>query len=332
MPAATIFDRVLFCGREAVKGTSPFTVTKTFASTVTDVTGAITANALNPTMQAVKVRSVKVAPAMTSIDRPIIKGSMGNAPNIIGKKMVQVDVEVELRGSGVAGTAPEFTPLLEACGLTPTLVAATSVTFNPSATTVTLAAGVTLRVFYDNMLYEVTGCAGTGTIDMTIGNIILATLTFQGAYAVPTPAVIGTMSTVPFDNSSPIVGGVTDVITDGGGAVKAAAFSMDIGNDVQEHYIVGDHQFSVANRNPTLTLTKDSVGTAAEWAALAGATNGALHGAFATGGAGNTLTFDAPAGRRASVAYGERAERDTLDITYGLFETAGNDQFSLTLT
>jgi len=332
MPAATVFDRLLFCGRETTKGVSPFSALKTFTSTVTDVTTAITASATNPAIQAVKVRSVKVAPSMTSIDRPIIKGSMGNAPNIIGKKTVQVDVEVELRGSGTAGTAPEYTALLEACGVGVTINAGVSTVFAPSATVATLTSGVTLRAFYDNMLYEVTGCAGTGTVDMTIGNIILATLTFQGSYTTPVPAAIGNITTIPYDNTQPIVGDVSDVVTDGGGSVKVAAFSMDLGNDVQEHYLVGDHQFSVANRNPTLTLTKDSVGTAAEWNALAGAANGALSGTFATGGVGNSLAFAALAGRRSAVAYAERAERDTLDITYGLFETNGNDQFSFTFT
>jgi len=331
MAAATIFDRVVFCGREAVKGVSPFGAPTTFIGTVTDTTTAITATPTNSNIQAVKVRSVKVNPTMTSIDRPVIKGSMGNAPNVIGKKTIQVDMEVELKGSGVAGTAPEYTPLLEACGLTPTLVAATSVTFAPSTTALTLSSGVTLRVFTDGMMYEVTGCAGTGSIDMTIGNMIIATLTFQGAYTAPVVSAVGDITTVPYDTTLPIVGDVTDVISDGA-TIGAAAFKMDFGNDVQEHYITGDHQFSVANRNPTLTLTKDSVGTATEWASLAAGTNATLSGTFATGGAGNSLAFNAPAARRSAVAYGERAERDTLDITYGLFESVGNDQFSLAFT
>lgn len=331
MAAATIFDRVVFCGREATKGTSPFSAATTFASTVTDTTTAITASAVNSAIQAVKVRSVKVQPNMTSVARPIIKGSMGDAPNMIGKKTVQIDMEVELRGSGTAGTAPEFTPLLEACGLTPTLVANTSVTFSPSATATTLTAGVTLRVFIDGMMYEVTGCAGTGTVDMGIGNILLATLTFQGAYKAPVVSAIGTLSTVPYDTTMPIVGDVADVITDGG-TIRSAAFAMDLGNDVQEHFVTGDHQFSVANRNPTLTLTKDSVGTPAEWAALAGENNASISATFTTGGAGNSLVFAAPGGRRTGVTYGARAERDTLDITYGLFETTANNQFSFAFT
>jgi len=331
MAVATIFDRVVFCGREATKGVSPFTATKTFASTLTDVTGAITATPTNAAMQAVKVRSVKVQPNMTSINRPLIKGSMGAAPNVIGKKTIQVDLEIELRGSGTAGTAPEYTPILEACGLSTTLAAATSVTFAPADTLTTLGAGVTLRVFTDGMLYEITGCAGTGTVNMTIGGIIIATLTLQGAYAVPVVAPIGNLATVPYDTTSPIVGDVTDIISDGA-TIKAAAFSMDLGNDVQEHYVTSDHQFSVANRNPTLTVTKDSIGTPAEWAALAAGTNAVVSGAFTTGGAGNTLNFSAPAARRTAVAYAERAERDTLDVTYGLYESAANNQYSFVFT
>ena len=336
MAAATIFDRVVFCARETTKGTNGFaTPNETFAATVTEVNAAITATPTNSDKQAVKVRTVKVAPSMTSIDRPTIKGSMGNSPNIIGKKMVQVDIEFELKGSSAAGTAPEYTPMLEACGVSTALVATTSCTFAPASTTTTLTQGVTLRVYHDGMVYDVTGCAGTATVDMTIGNIILVQATFQGAYNAPAVQAIGALTSVPFDTTVPIVGDVADVISDGA-TIKTAAFKMDLGNDVQEHYVTGDHQFSVANRNPTLTLTKDSIGTATEWSALAAGTNAAISGTFnAAGAAGNKLAFSGATARRSAVAYNERAERDILDVTYGLFESAGgagNDQWSFQFT
>lgn len=329
---ATIFDRVVFCGREATKGVSPFTATKTFLSTVTDVNTAITAAPTNPNIQAVKVRSVKLQPNPTVINRPIVKGSMGEAPHLIGRKSIQVDLEIELKGSGTAGTAPEYAPILEACGLSTTIVAGTSVTFAPATTTQTLTQGCTLRVFYDGMLYEVTGCAGTAKIDMSIGNIFLATVTLQGSYTDPVVAAVGDITTVPFDATNPIVGDVLDVVSDGA-AIRAAAFSMDLGNNVQEHYVTSNHTFSIANRAPTLTLTKDSVATAAEWTSLMTGTDTAISGTFTTGGAGNSLAFNAPRARRTNVAYNVRAERDILDVTYNLYESAApNDQFSFVFT
>ena len=329
---ATIFDRVVFCGRETTKGVSPFTATQTFTSTVTDVTNAITAAPTNPAMQAVKVRSVKLQPNVTAIDRPIVKGSMGNAPHLIGRKSMQVDLEIEFKGSGTAGTAPEYTPILEACGLSTTITANTSVAFAPGTTTQTLTQGCTLRVFYDGLLYEITGCAGTFTLDMSIGNILIAQVTLQGSYAAPVAAAVGDITTVPFDATAPIVGDVTDIISDGA-TIRTAALNFDAGNDVQEHYVTGNHVFSVANRAPTVSLTKDSIATAAEWNALTAGTDAALSASFTTGGVGNSLSFSAPRGRRTGVTYNERAERDVLDVAYNLYEsTTPNSQFSFTFT
>jgi len=348
MAAATIFDRLLYCAREATKGTSGFgtgvnATALTHVATNTAVTTAAAAvNAagqgagLNSDLQAVKVRTLKVQPNITSVARPVIKGSMGPAHNVISKQSMQVDMEIELKGSGTAGTAPEYTPIFEACGLTPALVATTSVAFTPSGTIATLTNAVTLRVFYDGMLYEVTGCAGTLSVDMTIGNILVATVSLQGSYIAPTVAAISpiALAAMPYDASAPIVGGTVDVINDGL-AVAVAAFKMDTGNSIQEHFLTnGEHTFAVADRAPTLTLTKDSVGTPAEWTALIANTATTVSGAFTSGGAGNSLAFGTAllGARRSAVAYGERAERDTLDVTYGLFEINGNDQYHFTFT
>ena len=45
---------------------------------------------------------------------------------------VEVTFEVEMAGSGTAGTAPAFGPLLKACGNSETIVTDTSVTYAPS--------------------------------------------------------------------------------------------------------------------------------------------------------------------------------------------------------
>ncbi|MDX8383707.1 MAG: hypothetical protein R8M45_06470 [Ghiorsea sp.] len=326
MVAATIFDRLLFTAPDAT-GFAPVGVPGAeYTETVAD------ANA-----QAVRVRTVKVAPSATAIDRPLVKGTMGAAANLVGKKQVQVDVEFELRGSGTAGTAPEYSDILAACGLSVT-AGAGSVAIAPADTATTIAGRVALRVFYDGMLWEVTGCAGTATVDMTVGNVLLVQATLQGAYTAPVESVIGALSLLDpatggaakyIGSAQPIVVDTNHTLTIGGATIAGTSLKFDLGNDVQEHYTTAQHVFSVSNRNPTLSITQDSVGTAAEWANLSSGQDVAV---AATMG---VVAFSALQGRRSAVSYGERAERDTLDISFGLFEAvggAGNDQFAITIT
>jgi len=330
---ATVFDKILFCGREATKGTSPFSVAKTFVQTVTDAATALTASATNPDIQAVKARTVTIQPNVTAIERPLVKGTMGPANNVIGRKSVTLNLELELKGAGALGVAPEYTPILEACGVTTTMVASTSVTLAPAITTLTLNNGVSIRLFVDGLLWEITGCAGTCTVDMTAGNILVATIVLQGMYTAPVVAAIGDLSTVVYDVSSPVVVDTLDVVNDGG-VINVAAMNFDMGNNVTENYTTGSHVFDVSNRNPVLTYTKDSVSTITEWVALVAGTNTTVSATFSQGGAGNIVTFNAPSGTRSNTQYNERDARVIHDVSMGLFESGvlGNDQWNIVLT
>ena len=338
MAAVTIFDRGVWAAAyDTTVGTRAF-------STVAAGTTIAQVDAL-ANVSAVKVHSLKIAPSNTVIQRPIVKGSMGPSNHLIGKSTAQVDIVFELKSAGsaafTAGTAPEYASILAACGVSVTPTATTNIVIAPDSTVNTLKNKVDICAFHDGMWWQVQSCAGTATIDFTIGNIILVTCTLQGAYVDPIALTTYTNSellAVPYDPGSGIVANTTTSVLSDGTTVKAAATGFDLGNSVQEHYVTGDHQFSVADRAPKLTFTKDSIGTATEWANLTSATSASITGTYkaaaaTTAGTGDILTLTAPAAVRDSVAYNERAERDILDVAYSLYETtAKNDQFALTFT
>jgi len=302
---ATIFDRLVLAKIESTKGTDPTPA---------------------PATDAVRVRSVTVSKAQDNLDRAVVKQSMGMLPHLVGKESMTCTLEVELRGSGAAGTAPEWGPLLQACRTTETIVPATSVTYAPSTGT---EKSCTIYVYKDGLLWKFIGAVGTVSISNDIGQIGIATFTMSAPYLAPT-AVADPAGAV-YDNVQPIVTSSSTVINDGA-SIKVSTWALDLAGDVQEHYVTGDHQFVVADRPAaTCTFTKDSVATAAEWTALSSGTDAAL--SFTLGAtAGNICTITAPVARRDSVAYGERAERDTLDVAYRLYESTTDDAFSIALT
>ena len=62
---------------------------------------------------------------------------------------------MELAGSGTAGTAPRYGALLQACGLSETIVASTSVTYAPVSSAFSSA---TIYFNNDGIRHILTGC------------------------------------------------------------------------------------------------------------------------------------------------------------------------------
>lgn len=303
---ATKFDRLLLAKVEAVKGT--------------DIVPT-------PANDAVRCRSFDISVSPEVLDNVAVKQTMGMLPHLIGKEAMQIEIEIALKGSGAAGTAPEFGDLLKACGLAETINAAVSVEYDPTSD-VANHESVSIYGYKDGLLWKFIGAVGNVTVTAEMNSIILLNFTIQAPYLAPT-AVADPAGAV-YDATQPLVGKSADVINDGA-AIKVGSFAVDAGNDVQEHYVTNDHQFVVSEREPTVTFTKDSVATAAEWAALSAATTAALSAAFGAT-AGNICTITAVDGRRESIGYDERAERDLLEVAYRLYESSGDDQFQIVFT
>jgi len=91
------------------------------------------------------------------IDRPSIRGSLGSLQAIFGGTLKMVSFDVEIKGSGTAGTAPELGPLLVGAGFAETIVASTSVTYKHASDSATHDS---LSIYYhqDGLRHKITGC------------------------------------------------------------------------------------------------------------------------------------------------------------------------------
>lgn len=297
----TIYDRVLLAKLEVTKGTDSVPVVG---------------------VNAIRIKTGKVAINTEALARPVVKQTMGNLPHAIGKQTLQLDLEVELKPSGTAGTAPEYGPLLQACGLLETIVAITSAAYDPLSS-VDSHKTVSMYWYEDGLLWKLLNAVGKVSFNAQIGAIPTFKFTFMAAYAAPT-AVADPTGAV-YQSAAPIVMSSADVVNDGA-VIQVGAYSMDDGNAVDHQYTTGQSFFAVKDRQPKIKLTKDSVSTAAEWSALTAGTNAALSATFGST-AGNRLIHTAPVARREGVAIGERADRHTREISYGLYESVGDDQF-----
>lgn len=120
------------------------------------------------------------------VDRPGIRGFIGDLQRIYGGQLAKLTLECEMKGSGAAGTAPEIGTLLRGCAFVETVVASTSVTYKPAST-----GHESITIYYyegGRKLHKLTGCRGMVTFRLSAGGFPIASFTFVGHVSNPTDA------------------------------------------------------------------------------------------------------------------------------------------------
>src|SRR5688500_3893116 len=98
--------------------------------------------------------------------RSPVRPSLAPLKSLFGGSLMTVTFDVEVKGSGSAGTAPELGTLLRMCGLGETVVGATSVTYAPVSTA---HESGTIHYYSDGKLHILTGCKGTFSANLETG-------------------------------------------------------------------------------------------------------------------------------------------------------------------
>ncbi len=166
----------------------------------------------------IRCSNITVTPiAGSTVDRRIIYPNFGAVPKALVNKHVTVDFDVELQGCGTAGTAPAFGPLLKACGLSETVVAVTSVAYQPDELRLRL---VTVYANEGGTLHELLGARGTVGFDFQPNDLPVMKFAFTGLWTAPAAVALETPTFTPFvdaidmnkANTAFTIGGVTPVL------------------------------------------------------------------------------------------------------------------------
>ena len=142
---------------------------------------------------AVRVKSLDITPLTGDrVERNLLRGFMGaGAKTLLTKRYAMVTVELEWGGSGTAGTAPRFGPLLTSSCLAATTTgsAVTGTAQAGAAGTITLAAGASaVDDFYAGQPINITSGTGNGhkgTITAYVGSTKVATVAAYTSTFVP---------------------------------------------------------------------------------------------------------------------------------------------------
>jgi hypothetical protein len=116
---------------------------------------------------AILVRELEITPLQSdTVERELIRPYLGASQTLLANTRVEVTFQVEMAGSGTAGTAPAFGRVIQACGFSATTTAAavTGTAQAGAAGSITLASGASATDnIYNGMVISITSGAGSGS-------------------------------------------------------------------------------------------------------------------------------------------------------------------------
>jgi len=279
---------------------------------------------------AIEIMDLRLAFPPRVIDRPILSNTMSKRKPLHGGKYMEASFLCELKGSGTAGTAPDWLVLAEACGFDNTNVPATSDTLAPLSTGIT---SVTFYFYRDGLIYEMNGARGNMGIVLQAGDSPKLQFDFKG---IVVPLIDGAIVSPTVDSTDPtVVKGAT--FTMGGFAAVIANLSMSLNAQVEMIESVnageGYARADIVDRLPAGSFDPEQVLVASNdyWSNWEDGTTQALSIVLGSSG-GNIVTITAPV-----ITYRELNEADRNgimihEIPFTLAESSGDDEISIALT
>lgn len=202
-----------------------------------------------------------------NVDRALVRPYLGGSEQIVGTRYKEVSFDVEAVGSGSAGVAPAWGPLLRACAMAETLIASTRVDYLPITNA---QESVTIYYFDSGVRHVLLGARGTFTLNMKSGELPKFSFRFQGLdggdTAVANPALTLTAFLTPeavIDaNSQDVTFGATCSPTGapalvGGTVYPSTGLEIDIANGVNFTPLLGGETVDITDRQATAKTMLD---------------------------------------------------------------------------
>ena len=282
---------------------------------------------------AILVRNLEIQPLVAdTVNRELVRPYLGQADQLLSQTRVEVSFEVELAGSGTAGTAPAYGPVLRSCGISETVVADTSVTYAPESSGFE---SCTIYYHQDGIRHKVTGCRGTFEMSCEVGQIPVISFTMTGIYNAPTDE---TQPTPTYSNqASPVLfkEGNTTGFSAFGYSGCLMSYNFSLANDVIYRELVGcTKEILITNRAPNGTVVIEAPTITAKdfFTVATGSSTGSItfqHGQSA----GNIVTMTTAQSDLGNLTYSDQDGIQMLNMPFIAVPTnAGDDELSLVYT
>lgn len=278
---------------------------------------------------AILVRNLNITPLNAElVSRDLVRPYLGASEQLLASSYVTVEFEVEMAGSGTAGTAPAYDPLLKACGMLATTSAGVSVTYTPVSTTF---GSVTIYYNVDGVLHKVTGARGNVEMNIEVSQIPVFRFTFTGLYNAPTdtaaPAVTYTAFQTPLAANSDNTSAFSFYSYSG----ALQSLNVNLNNTVTYRTLIGAEDVLMTDRQVggTAVFEAPTVAEKDYWSLALGSTLGSLditHGTTA----GNKVQISSSRAKINNPTYQDANGIHMLQAPFNLVpSTAGNDELAI---
>ncbi len=282
---------------------------------------------------AMLISDLSINPAQSEyVNRDLIRPYLGASQQLPAAIRSEVSFTVELAGSGAAGTAPKWGPLIRACGFAETVNAGVSVQYDPASGTVP---SLTLYAFRDGVRHVIRGARGTFTIALNNRERPVMNFTLTGLFKAPTDATAGTavytgwQTPLVFNNQNSSAFTLQAYAN-----AVLSSITIDAGNAVEYRSFVGTggESILITNREVTGQITIESATQTEKdyWVNVRDAVTGNFtitHGTTA----GNRVVISAPAVQVTEPQYGDVQGISTTQFNARLTPSAttGNDEIRI---
>lgn len=272
------------------------------------------------------------SPEIAEYRRKILNGELDLSTSVMGRQMCSVTFKVDLTPAAAVDTEPQWSKLLQACGLKPTVFASNGYNWVPHTDYTHIP--ITIEVIEENeggspsqLVYRIGSAMGNVRWFIgTVGEPVQMEFTFTGALLSIADRASG--SALPVNGMSTIVPPAVLSITAtvGGVAQDLDTLEFNMNNDVQiwidPSKASGIKGAYIAGREPTLTMdpTTKLLATEDWYTQWKGSTTLAVSVAL---GSTPALTLSAPAAQYLEVGQGDRNGARVAEKTFLLTDAEG---------
>lgn len=279
---------------------------------------------------AVLAGNVRVTPLIAgNAERVAAFPTFGSIPTLPYNCNVQVEFDTEIAGSGAAGTAPAYGPLLIACGMAETVTASTRVEYAPISSS---QGSVTIYANESGTLHKLTGARGTFSISFLKDQLALINWRFVGRYSAPTAVSLPSLTLTSWIDPIPVNVINTPTYTLDSYAAVLESLSMDFGNNIVFRDRPNASYVAITDRQGTgqVSFEAPALGTKDFFAIAKAGTQIAqqiIHGTVA----GNIFQVDNPKAQLLNPAYGDVDGIKLFQAALRINRNAGDDEIKITV-
>lgn len=267
------------------------------------------------------------------LERAVKDASLSSFPAVMGKRSAKLSFATELRGSGAAGTPPDYSVLFKACAMAETVVGGASVAYKPTSDKSAFARAC-ITVYIDGLRVLYLGCMGSFSAELPLDGVPVINWDFTAADFLVSDAALAEGTAYQEVAPAPVMAA----------GFSFAGFNFDISrltlalnNTValrESANVPGGHIGAlVTRRAPSGSFDPEAVlkGTKdlfADWEAGAEAALAAVIG-FQPG---NICTLSAPKCQYTGAGFGDRGGLLTYEAPFVMNRGAGDDELTITFT